>query len=49
LWRADPARRDAPVNRLRGNIAGLAPLSLQQQWSDDMADNTARDIRKVAI
>ena len=29
-----------------------APLSLQQQWSDDMADNTTRDIgdiRKVAI
>jgi hypothetical protein len=41
------------VKRIRGNIAGLAPLSLQRQWSDDMAnDNTARnvgDIRKVAI
>jgi hypothetical protein len=35
-----------------GNIAAAAPLSLQQQWSDDMADNTTRDIggiRKVAI
>jgi hypothetical protein len=41
-----------PVDRLRGNIAGPAPLSLQQQWSDDMADKPARDIgdiRKVAI
>jgi hypothetical protein len=35
-----------------GNIAGPAPLSLQQQWSDDMADNTTRDIgdiRRMAI
>ena len=33
-----------------GNIAGLAPLSPQQQWSDDMADAyTARDNRKVPI
>ena len=31
-----------------GNIAGPAPLSLQQQWSDDMAnDNTARDIDRA--
>jgi len=31
-----------------GNIAGSAPLSLQQQWSIEMAnDNTARDIDRV--
>jgi general stress protein 26 len=31
-----------------GNIAGPAPLSLQQQWSIEMAnDNTARDIDRV--
>jgi hypothetical protein len=41
-----------PVDRLLGNIAGPAPLSLQQQWSADMADKPARDIdeiRKAAI
>ena len=30
------------------NIASPAPLSLQQQWSDDMSnDNTARDIDRA--
>jgi general stress protein 26 len=38
----------APQSNFAGNIARPTPLSLQQQWSDDMAnDNTARDIDRA--
>src|SRR5882757_2142604 len=47
-WRADPARDDVSGTSFAGNIVRPAPLSLQQQWSDDMAnDNTTRDIDRV--
>jgi general stress protein 26 len=42
------ARTAWSVTSFAGNIAGAAPLSLQQQWSNDMAnDNTARDIDRA--
>jgi general stress protein 26 len=38
----------APQSNFGGNIAGSAPLSLQKQWSIEMAnDNTARDIDRA--